>query len=109
MRARQRRGPSSAYTACVWSAGRRYNGRAAVAAAAAQWVTAGDAWLRAALLYHFGKYLFFDHPAEYLAAHEGVQRCYRAAMPHLLWPVERIEAPYAGTVLPCTLRRPFGV
>ena len=79
------------------------------AAAAEQWVTAGEAWLRAAVMYHFGKYLFYDHPDEYRAAHDAVQRSYRAAMPHLAWPVERVEAPYAGTVIPGTLRRPHGV
>src|SRR5918912_131651 len=79
------------------------------AAAAEQWVTAGEAWLRAAVMYHFGKYLFYDHPDEYRAAHDAVQRSYRAAMPHLAWPVERVEAPYAGTVTPGPLRRPHGV
>jgi dienelactone hydrolase len=93
-----------------WSAvGAEHEELAAEAAAAEQWVTAGDAWLRAAVVYHFAKYLFFDHPEEYRAALDASVRCYRAAMPHLAWPVERIEVPYAGTVLPCTLRRPHGV
>ena len=92
-----------------WSAvGAEHEALATEAAALEQWVTAGEAWLRAAVLYHFAKYLYFDHPAEYRAAHEATQRAYRAAMPHLAWPVERIEVPYAGTVLPCTLRRPHG-
>jgi pimeloyl-ACP methyl ester carboxylesterase len=93
-----------------WSAvAAEHEEQASEAAAAERWVTAGEAWLRAAVLYHFAKYLFFDHPEEYRAAHEGVQRCYLAAMPHLEWPVERIEVPYAGTVVPGALRRPHGV
>ena len=93
-----------------WSAvAAEHEEQASEAAAAERWVTAGEAWLRAAVLYHFAKYLFFDHPEEYRAAHDGVQRCYRAAMPHLEWSVERIEVPYAGTVVPACLRRPHGV
>ena len=92
-----------------WSAvGAEHEALATEAAAQEQWVTAGEAWLRAAVLYHFAKYLYYDHPADYRAAHDALQRAYRAAMPHLAWPVERIEVPYAGTVLPCTLRRPHG-
>src|SRR5215212_6547208 len=92
-----------------WSAvAVQHTAQAEEAAGLGNWVTAGEAWLRASVLYHFGKYLYFDHPAEYRAAHEGCQATYRAAMPHLAWPVERIEVPYADTVLPCTLRRPHG-
>jgi 2,6-dihydroxypseudooxynicotine hydrolase len=93
-----------------WSAmAAEHEGQAREAADAGHWVTAGEAWLRAAVGYHFAKYLFFDHPDEYRTAHEALQRCFRAAMPHLEWSPERIEVPYEGTVVACVLRKPHGV
>ena len=39
-------------------------------------VTAGGAWRRAALCWHWGKFVFVDHPDEQRAAHDAAVACY---------------------------------
>ena len=58
-------------------------------------VTAGGAWRRAALCWHWGKYVFVDHPDEMRAAHDATVDCYRRGAGTLSPPAERVQIPYA--------------
>jgi dienelactone hydrolase len=71
--------------------------------------TAAEAYVRAAIYYHYGKHLFADRPAEFKAAHDAMLRCYAAAAPNLDPPIERVEFPYQGIAMPGWLRKPRGV
>ncbi|MGZ3353212.1 MAG: alpha/beta hydrolase family protein, partial [Xanthobacteraceae bacterium] len=70
--------------------------------------TAAEAWVRAAICYHYGKHLFADHPEEFRGAHDAMLRCYSAAAAHLDPPIERVEFPYKGVAMPGWLRKPRG-
>ncbi len=72
-----------------------YEQLARQAEAAGHPVTAGGAWRRAALCWHWGKYVFVDHPDEQRAAHERTVQCYRNGARTLTPPAERVEIPYA--------------
>lgn len=71
--------------------------------------TAAEAYVRAAIYYHYGKHLFADRPAEFTATHTAMLRCYTAAAPNLDPPIERVEFPYQGIAMPGWLRKPRGV
>src|ERR1700722_11303396 len=68
--------------------------------------TAAGAWRRAALAWHWGKFVFVDHPDEQRAAHDRAVACYRKAAPALSPPAVLVHIPYAGTALPAYLRVP---
>lgn len=72
-------------------------------------VTAAEAYVRAAIYYHYGKHLFADRPDEFQAAHEAMLRCYSAGASMFESPIERIEFPYRESKLVGWLRRPLGV
>ncbi len=74
-----------------------------------RWLSAGEHLTTAALCYHFGKFLFVEHPEQMRAAHEQAVACLKLALPHLCPPGERVAIPYEGTVLYGNLRRPAGV
>jgi dienelactone hydrolase len=93
-----------------WCAtGGRHAGLAVSAEAKGQAVTAGEAHIAAALCYHFGKFLFQDHPDEYLAAaHKAVSALARGLK--LLDPAaERVEIPFENATMVGMLRRPPGI
>jgi 2,6-dihydroxypseudooxynicotine hydrolase len=69
-------------------------------------VTAGGAWRRAALCWHWGKYVFVDHPDEMRAAHDRTVDCYRRGAGTLTPSAQRVEIPYVGTSLAGYLRVP---
>ncbi|HEY2491227.1 MAG TPA: alpha/beta fold hydrolase [Streptosporangiaceae bacterium] len=69
-------------------------------------VTAGGAWRRAALCWHWGKFVFTEHPDEQRAAHDRTVACYLRGAGTLNPPAERVEIPYAGTALAGYLRVP---
>jgi len=73
---------------------------------AGQAETAAGAWRRAALAWHWGKFVFVDHPEEQRAAHDRAVACYRKAAPALTPPAELVHVPYAGTDLAAYLRVP---
>ncbi|MFY9778068.1 MAG: alpha/beta fold hydrolase [Trebonia sp.] len=75
---------------------------------AGQRETAAGAWRRAALAWHWGKFVFVDHPDEQRAAHDRSVACYRRAAGSLTPPAELVRIPYAGTQLPAYLRVPAG-
>jgi dipeptidyl aminopeptidase/acylaminoacyl peptidase len=79
------------------------------ALAAGKFLSAGEHLNRAAVYYHFGKFLFVHDLVQMRAAHEKAVECKRAALPHLRPPGERVEIPYEGKLLFGILRKPAGV
>jgi dienelactone hydrolase len=69
-------------------------------------ITAAGAWRRAALCWHWGKFVFTDYPDQQRAAHDRVVDCFRrgaaglGAMP--------VRVPYQGIELAAYLRLPRG-
>lgn len=63
-------------------------------------------WTRAALAWHWGKFVFTDDPVQQRAAHDRAVACYRRAAPLLDPPAELVRIPYEGTTLPAYLRVP---
>jgi len=88
--------------------GQHYEQLAETAEAAGRLVTAGEAWRRAALCWHWGKFVFTDHPQEQRAAHERTVACFRRGAGTLSPPAEPVRVPYAGTTLAAYLRVPKG-
>ena len=85
-----------------------YEQLAESAADAGQRETAAGAWRRAALAWHWGKFVFVDHPDEQRAAHDRSVACDRRAAGSLTPPAELVRIPYGGTQLPAYLRVPAG-
>lgn len=69
-------------------------------------VTDRGFWTRAALAWHWGKFVFTDDPVQQRAAHDRAVACYRRAAPLLDPPAELVRIPYEGTALPAYLRVP---
>jgi 2,6-dihydroxypseudooxynicotine hydrolase len=70
-------------------------------------VTAAEAYWRASLYCHFGQGHFTDGMPEKRAAAEARKvEFFRAAAPLLHPPLQRVEIPFAGTVMPAYLRFP---
>ena len=65
-------------------------------------VTAGEAFMRAAIYYHTGQSVYFADPSEKIRVQEMQQAAYRKAMPHLR---PDFEAP-VGAVLDALSQRP---
>lgn len=86
--------------------GQAYEELAARAAAEGHRVTAGGAWRRAALCWHWGKFVFVEHPAEQRAAHERTVDCFRRGAATLSPPAELVTIPYGDTALAAFLRIP---
>jgi len=79
------------------------------ALAAGHFVSAGEHFGRAAVTYHFAKFLFVNDMAQMRAAHGRAVACLDLALPHLDPPGERVLIPYEGKELAATLRKPKGV
>jgi len=92
----------------VWSrAAGEHAALAAEAESSGNRISAGEHYARAAVMYHFGKFMFFQFPAEYAEAHTRTVELYRKGLPYFLFPSERVEIPYEGDVgFPGVLRRP---
>ncbi|MBX6425391.1 MAG: alpha/beta fold hydrolase [Variibacter sp.] len=95
---------------------RAWSARAAVheemgreALASQHFVSAGEHLQRAAVCYHFAKFLFVHDLAQMQAAHRKAVECRRLALPHVRPPGERVEIPYEGGKLYGILRKPPGV
>lgn len=74
-------------------------------------VSAGEAYLRAALCYHFGKMRWIqvlEHEDEYHQAHAKSVDTFRKALQHLDPTAERVDIPYEGITMPAYLRKPLG-
>lgn len=72
-------------------------------------VTAGEAWVRAALCYHFAKFVWTVDPARYRETTVRSVDALRAAHRHLDPTAQRLEVPFEGKSLYANLRRPPGV
>jgi dienelactone hydrolase len=95
-----------------WSAlGAEHEARMREAVAAGHYRSAAAHGLRAAMAYHFGKFLFLDHPDELRAAHAKTVAVYGEVVSYFPVPGERVEIPYDGgrSRLPAILRRPWHV
>jgi dienelactone hydrolase len=88
---------------------RRYEETALKAEGRGEHETAGQAWLKAAMCWHFGKFLFMDDLAQQRAAHDRTVECFKRGMSVLDPPGERVLVPYEGTQLAGVLRRPRAV
>ncbi|HEX8007422.1 MAG TPA: alpha/beta fold hydrolase [Trebonia sp.] len=84
----------------------RYEQLAESAEDAGRAETAAGAWRRAALAWHWGKFVFVDHPDEQRAAHDRAVACYRKAALALTPPAELVHVPYGRTSLAAYLRVP---
>jgi 2,6-dihydroxypseudooxynicotine hydrolase len=71
-------------------------------------LSAGEHLTRAAICYHFGKFMFVHDIAQMREAHRKVIECRQLALPLLPFPGERVEIPYQGRRLAGTLRKPAG-
>jgi len=71
-------------------------------------VSAGEHLTRAAILYHFGKFMFVHDIPQMKRAHAKVIECRGLALPLVRYPGERVEMPYQGRKLAGTLRKPEG-
>lgn len=88
---------------------RHYEELAEAAEARGQMLTAGESWVRAAMCWHFGKFVFMDDLAEQRAAHDRTVADFQKGMSTLEPPAERVEIPYGRHLLAGILRRPSGV
>lgn len=71
-------------------------------------LSAGELLSRAALYYHFAKFVFVNDLDEMRAAHIKAVECRRLALPHLAPCGERIQIPFEGKRLVGNLRKPPG-
>ena len=71
--------------------------------------SAGEHFTRAAVCYHFGKFLFVNDMEQLRKAHLKSVECRNKALPLLDPPGERVAIPYEGKQLYGNLRRPTGV
>ena len=72
-------------------------------------LTAGDAYVRAASIYHWASFYFVHDPAQFRTALEAAEQCYRKAAPLVSPPMELLDIPFEGTTLPGYLRKPANV
>ena len=71
-----------------------------------RWVTAGEAWVRAALSYHFAKFVWLVDLHEHRHASNLAVASLRSAHPLLDRTAERLEIPFEGITMVANLRRP---
>lgn len=71
-------------------------------------LSAGEHFTRAALCYHFGKFMFVHKYDEMRAAHMKVVECRNLALPLIAPPGERVEIPFNNNKLYGILRKPGG-
>ena len=72
-------------------------------------LTGAEHLSRAAVYYHFAKFLFVHDLEQMRAAHMKAVACKQLALPHLRPPAERVAIPYRGQQLAGFLRLPAGV
>ena len=69
-------------------------------------LSAGEHFVRAAIYYHFAKFVFVQDPLQMRAAHAKAVECYGAALPYLRPPGERVEIGFSGRKIAGVLRKP---
>jgi dipeptidyl aminopeptidase/acylaminoacyl peptidase len=93
----------------AWEAlGDRHAALAREAEAADRALTAAEAWLRAALSYHFGKFVWVLDESRYRPVHRKSVDAMYAAHRLLGSGLERVEIPLDGAAIVGNLRRPGG-
>lgn len=91
----------------AWSAmGDSHAELAQEAEARGRWLSAGEAWVRAALCYHFAKFVWMVDMDKYRATADKAVSSLYAAHKHLDPTAERIEIPFDGITMVANLRRP---
>jgi len=73
-----------------------------------QRLSAAGHYTRAAVCYHFGKFLFVIDPAQMRRTHMKAVECRNKALPHLVPSGERVAIAYDGRQLYGNLRKPAG-
>jgi dienelactone hydrolase len=92
-----------------WRAlGDAHGALARAAEASARRVTAGDAWLRATVAYHFAKFVWVLDAERSRAAADKAVSALRRAHAHLDPDAQRVEVALDGTSVVANLRRPTG-
>jgi pimeloyl-ACP methyl ester carboxylesterase len=71
-----------------------------------RWVSAAQAYQRAAWCWHLGKFLWFEDVALHGELRDRSVAIYRKALLHLKPPAERLEIPFEDGRIPGNLRRP---
>jgi pimeloyl-ACP methyl ester carboxylesterase len=71
-------------------------------------LTAGEHLVRAAMYFHFAKFVFVHDLAQMRSAHMRAVECYTAALPHMRPAGTRVAIPYEGRTLFGVLRHPAG-
>jgi len=90
-------------------AARKHADIADEALAAGNRVTAGDAYVRAALYYHWASFLFVHDQKQWLDAMRAIDACWKKAAPLVKPAMELMEIPFEGVQLPGYLRKPVGI
>jgi len=72
-------------------------------------LSASEHWTRAAVCYHFAKFVFVEDVVQMRAAHMKAVDCRNKALAYLRPAGERVEIPFEGTHFRGILRRPAGV
>lgn len=72
-------------------------------------MSAGEHLTRAAVCFHFAKFVFVVDLEQMKRAHAKAVECRNLALPHLRPPGERVLIPYEGKHLAGNLRKPAGV
>ncbi len=91
----------------AWSQeGERHFAMGDAALAAGRKITAGEAYTRAALFFHFAQFMFFDDLAAKERATARKLEAYRKAAPYLLPPARPVSIPHGAAALNAYLRRP---
>ena len=71
--------------------------------------TAAEAWRRAAMCWHFGKFNWFDDIAKAEHAQRRLNACYERALWSLKPPAHKVLIPYGDVKMAAILRRPTDV
>ncbi len=71
-------------------------------------LSAAQAWLRAGLCWHFGKFVFMEDLDQLKHASDRTAECYGRGAWSLEPPAERVLIPYDGIEMPALLRKPAG-
>ena len=69
-------------------------------------LSAGEHLIRAAIYYHFGKFVFVQDGKQMRAAHTKAVECYRDGVTHARPPGERVVIPFDGKTMYAVLRKP---
>jgi alpha-beta hydrolase superfamily lysophospholipase len=94
----------------IWSdEARQHEELAEQALARGRGTSAAEAYLRAAIYYHYGKHYFLVDDDQYRRAHDSMLRCYSAAALGTDPPMERLEVPFENGLLAAYLRVPRNV